>query len=140
MNQTMTRRQFLRSSLAAMGGLLASSWRPLHTWGTSMAYPPRTMPWRSLGKTGQMVSIFGLGGQALLEQEDVRVASGRGPYQNWRFENVPRVGEGSMGRTVVGDQDNRTLSRQGGHGIVGRYPLTGYSADWARASFLSLTR
>src|SRR6202051_838797 len=64
------RRSFIQAGLASAGTVLAAS--VLHTQSVSAAAPPQTtnsgadeIPRRPLGKTGEQVSIIGVGGYHL---------------------------------------------------------------------------
>jgi len=76
--QAPDRRQFLRLGAAAGAGLLAGGLGAAAAEPAAAPVPapaagipvPRTMPTRNLGRTGHLVGIFSLGGQAAIERPD----------------------------------------------------------------------
>ncbi len=67
-SERITRREFLKAGLGAL--LLPAALKQRQSAHTAL--PQRTLPKRSLGRTGARVTILGLGGQRLLDTPGVR--------------------------------------------------------------------
>ena len=72
MEYKITRRDFIKTILSATASLMTASCKLVSD--DNLSVNGDAMPMRSLGSTGQMVSLLGLGGQSEVEQWDSSLA------------------------------------------------------------------